>query len=182
MKFRFLIIAFLLLFFVGCDDKKTQKSAPTANREVAELSENLNRTFSLNFDDNQTLSLKKTPKGYDISDKQNYIFSFFTQDCEACEIQNQILQNLLATKNDKNFKVVGLMIDTNATQSKDYAKNLGLKFQISLSEENKFFLKTLGGIEKIPYMLWVDKNGKIVADYTGLVSEEFLINELERLF
>jgi len=82
------------------------------------------------------------------------------------------------------IKVIGVFLDTNLTaiDAKAYAQNTHVNFPISIGEDNEYFLKTLGGIEKIPYMIFVDDNGEIKNDYTGLIPQEILINEIERIF
>ena len=80
--------------------------------------------------------------------------------------------------------MVGVFLDANlkAVGAKAYAQNIHINFPISTGTENEYFLKTLGGIEKIPYMIFVDDNGEMKNDYTGLIPQEILINEIERIF
>jgi len=189
MKTR-IIIAFLLLFIAGCgekekkDEQKEQISPIPSERPQAEFRENLNRNFTLEFDNNQSMHLKRGfirgKTGLEIEKPDNYVFSFFTSDCDACNVQNEILD-----KFDKSgaIKAVGILLDANSSESAiDYASKTGTNFPISFGADNAFFVKIMGGIEKIPFMIFVDKNGEIQNDYVGLIPEEILINEIERLF
>lgn len=189
MRFKLEIITLFILLFVACGDDEKDKNSnqtPTIQTPIEpSLSESLERTFLLNFDENKTLNIKKVGKNYQIGEKGKFIFVFFTPDCPACDVQNQILDEIAKSDDYKDkIKVVGVFLDANLTAvgAKAYAQNIHINFPISTGTENEYFLKTLGGIEKIPYMIFVDDNGEMKNDYTGLIPQEILINEIERIF
>lgn len=189
MRFKLEIITLFILLFVACGDDEKDKNSnqtPTIQTPIEpSLSESLERTFLLNFDENKTLNIKKVGKNYQIGETGKFIFVFFTPDCPACDVQNQILDEIAKSDDYKDkIKVVGVFLDANLTAvgAKAYAQNIHINFPISTGTENEYFLKTLGGIEKIPYMIFVDDNGEIKNDYTGLIPQEILINEIERIF
>ena len=189
MRFKLAIITLFILLFVACGDDEKDKNSnqtPTIQTPIEpSLSESLERTFLLNFDENKTLNIKKVVKNYQIGEQGKFILVFFPPDGPACGGKNQILDEIAKSDDYKDkIKVVGVFLDANLTAvgAKAYAQNIHINFPISTGTENEYFLKTLGGIEKIPYMIFVDDNGEMKNDYTGLIPQEILINEIERIF
>ncbi len=80
MRFKIAIITLFILLFVACGDDEKDKNSnqtPTIQAPIEpSLSESLERTFLLNFDENKTLSIKKVGKNYQLAKKVNLYLYF----------------------------------------------------------------------------------------------------------
>ena len=93
---------------------------------------------------------------------------FWATWCEPCQKEGPAFQALYEKFKDKNFVVVGIAVD-NADKVRAFVKDKGMAFPnvyggtdaIKLSKE---LGNTLGGI---PYVLIVDKDGRVVERITG---------------
>ena len=103
---------------------------------------------------------------------------FWATWCEPCQKEGPAFQALYEKFKDKNFVVVGIAVD-NADKVRAFVKDKGMAFPnvyggtdaIKLSKD---LGNTLGGI---PYVLLVDKDGRVVERITG-ESKEGRIEEI----
>ncbi|MDA3053071.1 thioredoxin-like domain-containing protein [Campylobacter sp. JMF_01 NE2] len=194
MKFK-ILLALLMGFFVltGCE-KKDEQSA-NSEPEITQSAENENipaestigtnytAPFSLTFTNNQILNMQKNKNGFSIENGgKTTLFAFFASWCDACTIQASALNTLVEKYGDKLDVVAVLIADEiSLDELKEYEKKVKAKFKIAYGEANDFFTGTLGGISEIPYLVVYDKKGKFSAQYFGLIPEEILTLEMEKI-
>ena len=196
MKFKILLNLALVFFVLAGCEKKGEESAQSEQSTQSEqtqisnqpqestLSANYNAPFSLTFTNGQILNMQKNKNGFSIENGgKPILFAFFASWCDACTIQANALNTIVAKYGDK-LDVVAVLIgdEIELDALKEYEKKIKAKYKIAYGEANDFFANTLGGIAEIPYMVIYDKKGEFSAQYFGLMPEEILTIEMERIF
>ena len=97
---------------------------------------------------------------------------FWATWCEPCQKEGPALQLLYEKLKDKNFVVVGIAVD-NADKVREFVKAKGMLFPIVYGGTDAIKLSkdignSLGGI---PYLVIIDKDGRIVERITGDAKE-----------
>jgi len=93
---------------------------------------------------------------------------FWATWCAPCQKEGPALQALYNKYKDKNFTVVGIALD-NADKVRDFAAKHGMAFPIVYGGREAIELgKTLGNsLGGIPFVVVIDRDGKIVERITG---------------
>lgn len=185
MKKSVLIITFLLftfgIFYFFKSEPKTASKTPLIEQNTT-LSTDYTKPFRLNLTDKNFIKMQKTKNGFSIKNNATMtIFAFFASWCEACRVQNEIL-NSIAVKYASNVQVIGVLINDDIDKNATYAFADNLKFPVAFGESNDYFAGALGGVAGIPFMVMFDNKGKIIENFSGLVPEEILSTEIERNF
>ena len=97
---------------------------------------------------------------------------FWATWCEPCQKEGPAFQALYEKLKDRNFVVVGIAVD-NADKVRAFAKDKGMLFPIVYGGTDAIKLSkdignSLGGI---PYVVIIDKDGRIVERITGDAKE-----------
>ena len=97
---------------------------------------------------------------------------FWATWCEPCQKEGPAFQALYEKLKDKNFVVVGIAVD-NADKVRAFAKDKGMLFPIVYGGTDAIKLsKDLGNsLGGIPYLVIIDKDGRIVERITGDATE-----------
>jgi thiol-disulfide isomerase/thioredoxin len=105
----------------------------------------------------------------------------FSSRCGACKSQSPILLSLGSVNREKPFEIIGLCVDSGPDNLGMYAARTSLPFSPRwLSDFSSLNLnKGLSefGIHYegyIPYMFLIDKNAQLVAQWTGVTTQETL--------
>lgn len=180
MNFKNLvIIPFLIFAFFGCDKKDDLSDQ---NASVAEVFDE-NKPFILKFEDNTTLKFQKQKNHLKYENKGlSTLFVFCTSWDTPCEIQFKIL-NSLNEKFAQNLQIFAIFANENFTQEQilNFKKERNLKFKFAFDGEISYFQKTFGGVSGVPYFRLYDNEGKFLKEYFGLMPEEILSVEIERI-
>ena len=93
---------------------------------------------------------------------------FWATWCEPCQKEGPALQALYEKFKDKGFVVVGIAVD-NADKVKDFIKTHGMSFPVVYGGTDAIKLsKDLGNsLGGIPFLVVIDKDGKIIERITG---------------
>lgn len=85
--------------------------------------------------------------------------SFYASWCGPCRREMPALKDLQAEFGDRGFQVVAVGVDTKASKSRAFVKNVGVNFPVVLDPQNKI----LGNfdVRSMPTSYLVDKNGVI---------------------
>lgn len=186
MKFINLIIFLIMLLFVtACEKKDDEKSTINIETESEPvITQNYDAPFSLHFTDGSILNMQKTKNGYRIENNSTAtLFAFFSPWCPPCQVQSPILNNI-----QENFKgklqVIGVLVGENLTNddAKVFAQDNNVTYKISQGNQNDFFAKTLGGVNEVPFIVIYDEKGKFFSQYFGVIPEEILTTEIQRIF
>lgn len=182
------IITFLVLIFIGCDDKDSKKTiledsnTTTLDTKDAVLTENYARLFTLNLTDGSTVNMQKTDKGFNIENNNTAsLFIFFNTWCPPCKVEIPILNNI-QDKFKNQLNIVGVLIeDKPLVEINEFISTNKIKYKIAYGQENNFFANALNGIVGVPYMVLYYPNGDFANQYLGIVPEEILENDIKRM-
>ena len=73
------------------------------------------------------------------------------------------------------------MEDKTKDEIDTFMKKFNINFNVSYGENNFLFAKALGGVVGIPYMVLYKPNGEYAAHYVGLVPEEMLESDINKV-
>ena len=184
MKFvNFIIFITMLLFVTGCD-KKDEKKVDIKTEKEAVITQDYTAPFSLHFTDGTILKMQKNKNGFKIDGNGTAtLFAFFSSWCPPCQVQAPILNNIQNNFSDK-IQVVGVLVGDNATKDDAlvFATDNNISYKISQGEQNNFFANALGGVNEVPFIVIYDEKGKFFSQYFGIIPEEILNAELQRIF
>lgn len=182
MKFRNLFIAILAFILVGCDSRDEEKSTEIVSPpQEATISENINAPFSIKMLDGEVFSMLKKESGFDMGDGTHAtLFTYFATWCPPCIIEIEPLNNL-AKNFGKNLKIIGILVkdDISDDELKAFIKKHEISYQIS--RDSEILTKAMGDLKGIPYMVLYDSKGAYDRHYYGIISEEMLQKDIEKL-
>jgi cytochrome c biogenesis protein CcmG, thiol:disulfide interchange protein DsbE len=100
------------------------------------------------------------------------ILDFWATWCGPCAAQAPILDRLARRYEKKGLIVVGINVDDPAEATRDYALKKGLSYPmvVDLAHEAQGSY----GVDKLPSLVVIDKEGRVLAFLTGLVDETAL--------
>lgn len=186
MNHKLAIIAFILIFIVGCnkkDKKSDDENQTTQSPQIAILSQNLDAPFSLKLNSGEILNIKKDKDKINIdSNNTAILFAFFTSWCPPCMAEIPALNSLQIKQNDK-LKIIGVMLDEDMDEnaSLSFIKDNNITYDISFGKQNETLIKALGEFEDIPYMKLILPDGSEGSNYVGVIPLEMLENDILRL-
>jgi thiol-disulfide isomerase/thioredoxin len=151
LKLLPLLILLALPLFYGCSDsdKTSKASAPRSAPE-----------FTLEDVAGNMVSLSEL-KGKVV------LLDFWATWCPPCR---ESIPHLAKTYNhykDQGLEVVGVSLDTNIDDLKDYVISKKIPYKVVIGNQQ---VKVAYGVSSIPRMFLVDRNGVISADYLGFSS------------
>lgn len=188
MKTKFLLVLSILIMLCGCEKKEDENYNKQQQEEKIEdqqavITQDYDKPFTITTMDNKTINIKRTNSKFSIDDnKKATLFLFFETWYPSCKVQIEIL-NDLKEKIQKNANIIGISLDDNKDPKtvKEFLKENNVNFKVSIDANNSFLANAIGEVENIPYMVLIDKNGNIAARYLGVIPEEMLNNEIERI-
>ena len=194
MKINLFIIPFLALFLSGCDNEnksdanKTSDATPTtttsapSQSQSASTSTSIEAPFELTLMDESKMTLQKFDKGFKVEGNDEAIlFNFFATWCPPCKAEIPHLNNL-SDKFKGKLKIVSVLMEDKSKDEIDaFMKKFKINFGISYGENNFLFAKALGGVVGIPYMVLYKPNGEYATHYVGLVPEEMLESDINKV-
>ena len=184
MKKNLLIIAFLSIFFAGCDNKNKDENNQTNSNSTKTLQSSIDYSipFELTLMDDSKIKLQKFAKGFKVEgNNQAILFNFFATWCPPCKAEIPHLNNLNDKFKDKLKVISVLMEDKPKEEIEAFIKHFKVKFDVTYGESNFFFAKALGGVVGIPYMVLYKPNGEYVTHYIGMVPEEMLESDINKV-
>ena len=184
MKKNLLIIALLSIFFAGCDNKNKDENNQTNSNSTKTLQSSIDYSipFELTLMDDSKVKLQKFAKGFKVEgNNQAILFNFFATWCPPCKAEIPHLNNLNDKFKDKLKVISVLMEDKPKEEIEAFIKHFKVKFDVTYGESNFFFAKALGGVVGIPYMVLYKPNGEYVTHYIGMVPEEMLESDINKV-
>lgn len=177
MKFKIFLVAALLMFFTGCDDKN-DKEPSTPSVMQADYS----KPFKLPLNDGTELNMQKRNDGYDIDIKDKAVFlNFFATWCPPCKVEIPYLVSLQDKFKDK-LQVIGVSVDEiSLEQANEFKELLNINYPIAYTKANEYLISSLGGVVGIPFSILYYPNGKFATSYSGLVPIEMLENDIKKV-
>jgi peroxiredoxin len=168
-------VAAALLTLAGCSSAPQQKAAeepaevnvkPLAQRQSAPK-------FELKDADGKTV----TPEEYK---GRVLLLNFWATWCVPCKAEIPWFQEFEHTYKDKGFAILGVSMDEEGWGTvKPYVAERKITYRMVIGNEE--VSTRYGGIDSLPTTFIIDKEGKIAAIHTGLVSKATYQKEIEGL-
>lgn len=118
-------------------------------------------------------------KYYKLSDFKDkvIILDFWATWCPPCR---KGIPDLIAIQKEyANVQVIGISVDQNPKEViPDFVKEYKINYPVLIADEA--VLNAFGGIQNIPTTFVIDKNGKIISKYVGLVEKEVFERDIKR--
>ena len=171
MKKLFIIPIVVLTFFTACDEEKAEiKTKP------------IKKTFILKtFDDNKSHTILRNDTKFTTSNNKTTIVNFFATWCEPCHIEAEHL-NELYDKYAEDINIISISLEQkiskyNLNQFK--IKN-NIKYDIINNEDGFALSKAIGSVRSFPTMFLINKDGKLIEKYVGIVPIEMLDYDIKK--
>jgi cytochrome c biogenesis protein CcmG/thiol:disulfide interchange protein DsbE len=100
------------------------------------------------------------------------VLDFWATWCGPCALQAPILDRIARRHEKKGLVVLGVNVDDGPEIARAYAAKKGLSYPIVVDESRDASGRY--GVDKLPSLVVIDKQGRIVAYLTGLVDEASL--------
>jgi peroxiredoxin len=165
LKFRNLLLALLtssLLLIQGCSDDAT---APVAVMEAAP-------DFNMALFEGRDFQLS-AQKGKVV------VINFFASWCVSCGEETPVLEKLSHAYPPQAVVFLGIAVDDTEKKAKEFMKKAGLTISAGLDKTGK--IKDAYGIYGMPTTFFIDKNGKVSYFHAGVVTEELMKHEIDKL-
>ncbi len=103
------------------------------------------------------------------------LLNFWATWCGPCRIEMPWFVKLEKQYGDQGFQVIGVALDTDSRRSVvKFAKQMGVNYPIAIGSDTVSDL--YGGVEALPSSFYIDRNGRIIQQVSGLIS----YGEIER--
>ncbi len=175
----FFIGVIVLLFLFNNSDYlfgRSEENGPYPPNYIpaAQKGTTLAPDFSLPTSDGKTLKLS------DLRGKV-VIVDFWATWCPPCRKGIPDLIDLKKKYGSKGIEVVGISVDADNTIGEvvPFIKNYGINYPVVFG--NSVVVQAYGGVRAIPTSFVIDKQGKIVASYEGLMPKSTYENHIKKL-
>lgn len=163
--FHNLLLAFLigsLLLIIGCSDNAT---APPVAMEAAP-------DFNIALFDGGDFQLS-AQKGKVV------VINFFASWCVSCGEETPVIEKLSHKYTPQTVVFLAIAVDDTEKKAKAFMKKAGLTIPAGLDKTGK--IKDAYGLYGMPTTFFIDKNGKVSYLHAGIVTEELLRHEIDKL-
>ena len=156
------MLAFCTLFFVlaGCSDE-------------IEIEKEIAPDFTLELFGGETFSLSEH-KGRPV------VINFFASWCIPCKAEAPSFDKVYREYKTKDVAFLGVAIQDTKIKAMELVKEVGITFPAGLDEDGK--IKESFGVFGIPVTYFIDRNGKINYTHAGMMTEDLIRYELEKIF
>lgn len=116
-----------------------------------------------------------------LSDQKGHpvIVSFFASWCTVCGSEASGLEDIYQQYADRKVVFVGVAIEDMETKARDYVKRNGLTFATGLDAKGE--IKQAYGVFGLPITYFIDRDGLVNYVHAGVLTEDLLKHELEKI-
>ena len=108
------------------------------------------------------------------------LLNFWATWCGPCNVEIPWFVGFENAYRDRGFAVIGISLDEDGWQAvQRYTEEKKLNYRIAIG--NDAVSQMFGGINSLPTTLMIDRNGRVAAAHTGLVSRSTYEEEIRRL-
>lgn len=107
------------------------------------------------------------------------LINFFASWCLPCREEMPVLEKIVLEYQPKGVIFLGIAVDDTEQKMKDFIKKYGVTFPVGLDKTSE--IQKSFGLYGIPTTYFIDKNGVINYFHSGVVTEELLQHELDKL-
>ncbi|WP_102345727.1 thiol-disulfide oxidoreductase ResA [Bacillus sp. Marseille-P3661] len=123
--------------------------------------------------------LSGEPIEFDSLRGKGVFLNFWATWCPPCEEEMPYMENMYHQYKDKGVEILAVNVGESNLAVENFVNRKGLSFPV-LMDSNTEVLETYG-INPLPTTLLVDKNGEIIDIITGSLTEEAIMNHMERI-
>lgn len=161
-NFLLVLLMSSLLLILGCSDSTT---GPPAAMEAAP-------DFNMTLFEGGDFQLS-AQKGKVV------VINFFASWCVSCGEETPVIEKLSRKYSPQTVVFLAIAVDDTEKKAKEFMKKMGLTIPAGLDKTGK--IKEAYGIYGMPTTFFIDKNGKISYFHAGVVTEELLKHEIDKL-
>lgn len=107
------------------------------------------------------------------------VINFFASWCIPCKAEAPALDKVYQEFKIKNVAFLGIAIQDTETKAKGFVEENGITFPAGLDEDG--LIKESYGVYGIPVTYFIDKNGLINYTHAGILTEDLIRYELEKI-
>lgn len=149
-----------LLLVMGCNDNATSPPATAAP------------DFNITLFEGGDFQLS-SQKGKVI------VINFFASWCVSCGEETPVIEKVAHKYPSQKVVFLAIAVDDTEKNAKAFMKKTGLTIPAGLDKTGK--IKDAYGLYGMPTTFFIDKNGKISYFHAGVVTEELLNHEIDKL-
>lgn len=146
-------ILFILPLFTGCKNEKADMPSPIIN-DMQVMDKNLYN------------KIKEENKGKIV------LINFFASWCPPCKMETPDFVDVYNQYKDKNFIIIGVSGDDNKKNAVDFVNRYGIEYPVYIADKS---FQAYYGVSKYPTTFLLDKGGKLVDIYEGMLTKDYLI-------
>lgn len=129
--------------------------------------------FTLKTPDGKTVSLSDY-KGKAV------LVNFWATWCGPCKLEMPWLIDLQKKYGPQGFTVLGISEDDGAAKDvSDFASKIGVNYPILLANEK--VSKAYGGIDYLPTSYYIGRDGKVVFEVGGIISQDEIASDIQKI-
>lgn len=160
-RFLFMLLMGSLLLLSGCNDHTAAPKAPTEAPD-----------FRISLFEGGDFQLS-AQKGKVV------VINFFASWCVSCGEETPIIETVSRQYTPDKVTFLAIAVDDTEKKAKEFMKKTGLTIPAGLDKTGK--IKDDYGLYGMPTTFFIDKNGKISYLHAGIVTQELLKNEIDKL-
>lgn len=107
------------------------------------------------------------------------VINFFASWCVSCGKETAYIEKASREYAQQPVMFLGIAVDDTEKKAKEFLKKAGLTIPAGLDKTGK--IKEAYGLYGMPTTFFIDKNGKISYLHAGVVTEELLKHEIDKL-
>jgi thiol-disulfide isomerase/thioredoxin len=186
---KLLFFAFLaILLFSGCESKDKIDGSVVANQAVKK---EIAPIFNLTTSTGKQVKLIANKKGWEFKGFENKVIllDFFGTWCPPCKAEIPHL-NSIRSKTKARFEILGIDVGprgggvTSKIDMQNFIKDYKIKYPIMIGRNNGKLFGAVSELNKrgsIPFMILFNKKGEYVTHYIGMVPEEMLQSDIDKI-
>ncbi len=161
-RFLFALLMSSLLLIMGCSDNTT---GPPAAMDSAP-------NFNMALFDGGDFQLS-AQKGKVV------VINFFASWCVSCGKETPVIEIISHKYSPQTVVFLAIAVDDTEKKAKAFMQKMGMTIPAGLDKTGK--IKEDYGIYGMPTTFFIDKNGKVSYSHAGIVTEELLKHEIDKL-
>jgi peroxiredoxin len=107
------------------------------------------------------------------------VINFFASWCRSCGKETPIIEKIAQEYSSKKIVMLGIAVDDTENKARAFMKKIGLTIPAGLDRTGK--IKDAFGLYGMPTTCFIAKDGKISYSHAGVITEEILRREINKL-
>lgn len=107
------------------------------------------------------------------------VINFFASWCIPCKAEAPALDKVYKEHKIKNVAFLGIAVQDTAPAAMGFVEENGITFPAGLDKDSK--IKEAFGVYGVPVTYFIDKNGKINYTHAGMLTEDLIRYELDKI-